>query len=248
MFSQGRLQAVFDCALSDNHGLELIHELGPLKTVFRKIAEVMNPIELLDRARFTAYPDELLVLLTEIVGPRSDKLELLVRNLYESSMDDFGLRAIRTLADAYWSTLVRERLVRGDYRRAWDEVREAYRGFSNYKVRPGHPPMPGGTSQMAASFPTLHTLVEEVYEHMRRKGLVSWIENDSIRAPASAHYFRPVPDVAGWPFAIAINGVNRINSTVNRWGQMVLVIVRALNAERRKKRTNRIATKLKGEI
>jgi len=218
---------VLDLACSEEHGLEFLTDLDLLKEAFRRCSRGKTIEVVVEEMCSLAHPTALLLdLLSRTVRKSPERLTSLCKVLVENKRC-FEEELVRTFADAYRRTLVRYRLLHGNYRKAWSEVKAAHKGYAEVEVPPGQPAPHGGAFELAASEPTIHLLINEVHAEMVREGLVTPIKHAYVPYRASTTIFPTAPTVAGWPFACAVGGVDARG--VNKVGQMILDISYEVN-------------------
>jgi len=231
------IQAMVDCAIEEEDGLESIDNLEVLKVVFRKMARSMGTRSSLRRIPTSAHPDALAgIMLMEYISTE-EELDLLAEILFEYD-ELFSAAALEPFVDAYRARDLRAHLRYGNYRHAWEDLDKAYFGLSDGAPEEGALPSAGMVFEMAASASTVRALIEEIHQHMCGRGLVAPITEDFIEKPASdTHFPRGEREVPGWKFAVAMGASQA--SGVNRTGQMILAIKRRLCDERNATRSAR---------
>lgn len=242
-------QAIFDYALTDERGLEHFTSLPEATEMLGLIAGQLEPFELFVRVRSSAFPNELLELLigvlTTKIEARPDMLKPIAEALLEDN-NEFRVSSIESFFDHYWSVCVRSRLLRKDYRRAFDEVKRANLGLQ-------------GNHYSRISGSLMHTLIEEIYDYMHSQGHLDAVADEPMRL-FDQRYERHklVSNLAGFQLAQVVGGVDwkeeEISRTwrttmmdipyANKIGQMIIAIAGRLNSERKEKKAHRIARNL----
>ncbi len=172
--------ALIALALEDPRGLESVVDFQLSKTVVEGLARQLSIGDLLERINGSLYSGELLAYLPKALGPTKESLQPVVDALLS---DDFGKWDdcdLRKFADAYWKAMVGERLARGDIRRAWDNAKKAFRGFSvlEYAIEAAHEvPSHGEPQELAASRRHCVDFIKTVYEILYKQGLVPLVSN-----------------------------------------------------------------------
>ncbi|MDB5237694.1 MAG: hypothetical protein JWL88_796 [Parcubacteria group bacterium] len=236
-------RSLVDLVSEDPENISSLSNLETAKAIIRHIAPPVAKLDwLLVRIMESMYPSELLALLPEIYGREYAQLRLLVEALGEKNM---GLPedALETIADAYWSVVVRERIVRRDYRRAWDEIRRSFHGF-RYEAFEAYEMMRTPVryqNHMGASLECIESLIRELYIAMLAENLVPedpWYEkvivklNDSFSKPS------------GIIFAMGINAYHKRDHIFTPTGMRVLRISEYAGNLRKKKRVQQTERKM----
>lgn len=243
-------RAMIDEVCEDPEGMSEIRDLGTAKAV---IEEIMSPTKLpwvLERIAASRFPNELLLLLAKICGGTHLKILPLMHELMKGE-EIFDSIPMQVMADHYWSLVVRERIIRGDYRRGWDEIRRSFWGFSTEEHKlwlagPG----PRQPHLMTASDECIATLTNELYTSMRAKELVADIDlNEKPDVDLEAEFSRP----SGILFAIVTKGYtnfgtmyhpNERHGKFSLYGRQVLVIAGYFSEKQKEAKRNRRERKL----
>ncbi len=249
-----------DVAVDDSRGLGAIGTLPKAQAVLRRLIGVLRPEELLERILHSPLQAALIKALPNLVGTTSVQLRPYVDAMlnWNDENAEWELDSHHALAAAYWQAVVLERITLRDYRRAWDEIRRAYRGFQSQEDSsfgdPNRTPtdevLCGGPSEMAATSEVVENLVIELYSKMLVERLVPAVSSTPVQVddyekhtvyrvqkregkqtkPANYTSHKPVPGIG---FAKAVG--NTI-SGYDRIGQMVLALARYASSGRNKKR------------
>lgn len=241
-------------------GMSVIKNLETAKAVVRDIAPRAKHEWLLTRIAQSRFPGPLLAFLPEIYGTDHRQMLPLVEAMRRAQLNAFERDDIDTVANSYWSLVVRERIVRGDYRRAWDEIRRSLRGFRPQPFTADE--MLGGhvwryPQDMAASVPTITTLLNELFTAMREKGLIEeparatleyrmridgqWSEPGALFVIATANY----NDVVARHGSMRPKWITLTEPPITVEGQRMLTIASYFADKRNKQRRERTAQKLK---
>jgi hypothetical protein len=238
-----RFQSLVDLVSEDPENISSIGDFETVKAIIFHIAPPVTRLEwLLKRIMESMYPSQLLALLPDIYGRKAAQLKSLAEALGEKDMD-LPEDALETIADTYWTVEVRERIVRKDYRRAWDEVRHAFYGFMDEAFTPEqmlHSPI-RNQNHMGASLECIEGLINDLYAALLAENLVPedpWFEkvvvkfNDAFSKPA------------GILFATAIHGYHKHDRTFMSVGMRVIRISEYVNKVRNKKREQKFERKM----
>jgi hypothetical protein len=231
---------MIDQAISDPRGLESIGDITLLKKVFCSVVERLPAKQILVRLRYSAHPLELLLYLHEVAYLRPGVFDQLAGCLVEE-LSGYEEGEAELLVDGYRSVRVLDRLKRGDHRRAWDELRDAFKGITD-EPRDPTDPKHGTAYQVAATLDTICKLVEQIHAHMVGKGLVEPLVKRYIESPDPHWYSGIISKVPGYAFGCAID--RPVAGMIGPHCIMVLAIVAALNKERNGKRQKRTAEKV----
>ena len=245
-------RAMIDMVCEDAEDMSEIRDLETAKAVIR---DIMSPTKLswvLERIAASRFPNELLLLLTNSDGSDHHQLLPLIQELAKGEVD-FDSLSLRALADHYWSLVVRERILRGDFRRAWDEIRRSFWGFEEgerhcWKIRPGA----RHAHDMAASLKAISGLVGELFEAMRKKALLPDIDlENKPHVEFDQRDFSTPPGIQfvvvtkGYPdFRGFANYRDQNAGTFTVTGRQMLMIAEYFSEKRKTKRRERIKARL----
>lgn len=173
-------RAMIDEVCDDPGGMSEIRDLATAEAVIREIVSPTKLPWVLERIGASRFPSELLMVLAEICGTSHQQVLPLVQELMEGE-EIFDSDPMQVVADHYWSLVVRERIIRGDYRRAWDEIRRSFWGFTPgehklWLASPGQRP----PHLMTASDLRIALLVSELFLAMRSKDLIQDTDLNSV--------------------------------------------------------------------
>lgn len=131
--NQVHFEVLVDMASADERALETCHDLAVSKRVLVLISRRLTIPELLERIKYSPLASELLADLPDVLGftrealyPAFEELALPVN--YEGEWSEVSLH---DFIDKYWSVVIFERIARGDFRRAWDEMKKGIRWEPN---------------------------------------------------------------------------------------------------------------------
>jgi hypothetical protein len=97
-----------------------------------------------------------------------------------ANADQWDWQDLVGFAETYWNIRVRERIQRGDFGRAWDELRKAYQGFNPKPLEPFQSIQRGELSNLTANNLCIGLLIDELYVAMLDKGLVSECSSEPV--------------------------------------------------------------------
>lgn len=222
MHKNPAFQAQSDAANVDSD-LSGIHSVDRLKAIFRRVAPGTKPDKIVTLMSNSEHPDVLIQELLEMPAFHTrEQLEKFIE-LLANTHDVFDRDHVQTMVEMYWRLCVDIRLDRGDYRRAWDEVKRSRKGIGEHV---------GETADV-------HALVEQVFDYMKQKGLVSEIVEEYIKAPDFVPYpgtsLHRISKIPGWKFVIDSGSSSR-EKGVDRIGQMILAIAAFLKEQKVSKR------------
>jgi hypothetical protein len=147
---------------------------------------------------------------------------------------DFEPSSIQTAVDRYWQAAVRERIVRKDFRRSWDYIKNAKRGYEM-----------DGMYEYPASPRLLEDLISELHSTLREMELVpSLMDPAFVPAPPydPEKGYSPSLKIAGLQFARDIGGVD------DRWvyslGKKTIAIATYVNTLTREKKKRQMQRKV----
>ena len=231
-----------DCALEDVRAFETVDNLDVLKRVVNELYHRLTVEDILKRLTYSEHCAELCLYLTRKTF-RGDEAKSALRRMGNAPSEIFhhdsaADNAIGEVVNALWRHSINEYIIREDFRRAWDEIREGFRGFGAPPYEPGMPPEQG---ELCASIDTLEDSVRVLYDAMLKPGLVEPIKSTSRTVPHRWWDFPLIPPVAGWPWAAALTNESRgahpyhSPSHIGPTGMKVLAIVAGLNALRANK-------------
>lgn len=154
-----RRDAVLDMAVAGEDALAT-YPITLAKQILPSLAGRLTPSALLLRIKESRCAGELMEYLPPVVGMTHAALSPFMEALSIYDLDDRAWREVylKPFADTYWACIVRERIVRKDWRRAWDEIKKA----AAYNV-----------PRLCASSWMLRELVGDLYQAMREKGDIS---------------------------------------------------------------------------
>ena len=160
-----------DVVVDDEHGLEAIGDVYQSKVVIERAAlRIPTALALLRRIQYSSCPHDLAEYLPHIIGYNRETWEpyaqIVLANpeSYSEILEPFTVQ--------YWLVRVRERIYRGDFGRAWDELRKAYRGFDPKPSEPFQIITPGEITKLAAPVTCIMVLLHGLHQAMYDKGLV----------------------------------------------------------------------------
>jgi|GEM_PF-4855764 len=231
-------------AIAEPQGLVDIDELPNAKAVVASIAVRLSENDLLERIANSRFPVELLQFLPHVYGQLGENLQPVVKLLLDGCGDHFDEDALRGFADVYWSNVVRDRIARKDYQRAWNELKNAFRGArKNEAVIPEdqmhYTPVHGTPLDIAASFDCVLRLVQELHAAMCKAELLP----DVLSAPQPKVRFVSAAS-SGILFAVAIKGYSQIAGTFTLQGRQAVAIATYLNKQRNEARNRKRAQAL----
>lgn len=199
-------QAMVDVATEETHGLDAITNLNISKRVVRELARKLSTAALLERIKHSRFNNELLGFLPHVFGHNRKGLHPVAEILLKSEDDEWDNSELRKFADTYWGIVVHGYVMNGDYRRAWDEIRRAFRGLSPTEPANSFELYPHGEArQLAASRDYLSTLIAELYAALYSKAKVQLVSDSAVpfqsvieRYPGARNaYYLP----RGWPYS-----------------------------------------------
>ncbi|MEK7462283.1 MAG: hypothetical protein AAB618_01805 [Patescibacteria group bacterium] len=234
-------RAIVDCALEDQRAFEAVENVDVLKKAVNELYHRIPLEELIKRLTSSEHCAELCLHLNRKTF-RGEEARTALRRMGNnpgaiSHHDNTASDALCEVVNALWRHSINEYIIRDDFRRAWDEIKAAFRGFDAPKYEAGQPPEQG---ELCAASDTIEDSVRLLFDGMQKAGLVEALKSQSRRVPYSWSDFPVVPPVAGWPWAAALQGgadrsyytpISYLAST----GIKVLAIVAGLNAVRAKK-------------
>ena len=169
-----------DVAFEDPQGFGRVGNLEVATALLdRTIKRTSKMPAILERIRNSQFPDDLLKHLSETVDLKLKDLEehaLMI--LEEPELWEFAY--LVEFAHIYWTKRFNWHLAKRDHRRAWNELRNAFRGFNPQRPDPGKPMLRGNTSKLAAPDRTITEFVQKLYRAMRHEELVEAIESPMI--------------------------------------------------------------------
>lgn len=233
--------ALRDIALEEPHGLSDIEDLTTAKRVVSQIAPRLTIDQLLERISHSPYTFELLRFLPHVYGSMKEQLRPVVDLLLEKGSRYFDSDALGEFADLYWQAVVNERIARKDYRRAYDDIKRAFRGMrADPEAIPGdalyYPPKNGVPEDMATSPQCTKQMLHRLHAAMREAEL---IEDVLVTAKQRWPYFSDAP---GMLFAAGVGGrewTEQHDTTL--CDMQIMAIARYLNSERNDSRKRRRA-------
>lgn len=89
--------------------------------------------ELLERMSYSSHGTVLLAKLPQLVGMTPEALHPVMKLLQENYYD-WRHASLEGFTDRYWEVVIRDRIQRGDTRRAWDEVKKAIFREDNFGI------------------------------------------------------------------------------------------------------------------
>jgi hypothetical protein len=132
-----------DIALSEEYGLAAL-QLDTSVKLLPILARGLSPVDVLKRIKHSRYPTEMLVQLPSCVGNTRTSLDPYMttlstdEELIRPNNEEVGwIDAVAAFADIYWTCVVQERIVRGDFRRAYAELNKAAQ-FEPVLLSAGH--------------------------------------------------------------------------------------------------------------
>jgi hypothetical protein len=174
-------QAMVDVATEDTHGLDAITNLSITKRVVRELARKLSTVALLERIKHSRFSNELLGFLPHVLGHSREMLHPVAEILLKSEDDEWDDSKFRQFADTYWGIIVHGYIANGDHRRAWDEIRKAFRGLNPTERVDQFESYPHGEArQLAASYDYLRTLIAELYAALYSKAKVELVSDSPV--------------------------------------------------------------------
>ncbi len=233
--------AIRDIALVEPHGLSDIEDLTTAKRVVSQIALRLTIDQLLERISHSPYTVELLRFLPHVYGSMKEQLRPVFDLLLEKGSRYFDSDALGEFADLYWQAVVNERIIRKDYRRAYDDIKRAFRGMRDAELiedvlvtaKNGVP------EDMAISPQCTKQMLHRLHAAMRDAEL---IEDVLVTAKQNWPYFSDAP---GMLFAAGVGGrewTEQHDTTL--CDMQIMAIARYLNSERNDSRKRRHAEKV----
>ena len=225
--------ALHDIAVAEPHGLVDMDDLRLAKAVVSGIAPRLSTQDLLERIGMSQFPVELLQYLPHVYGPLYQELRPIAELLLECGNDYFDGDALRGFADVYWSNVVRERILRKDFDRAYSEVKKAFRGMRQEHPAPSEdflttPTKHGSPENLAASLECVCRLVHELHAAMCGLGIVP----DVLATPTHPNHHMD-SKTPGIMFATGVRGyAPHRRPTFTLVGLQVVSIATTLNKQR----------------
>lgn len=237
------LRAAIDYAIDDEYGLDTGRSLEMLKRIVDDLYHHLPLGQILVRISNSEYCDELYL---HVAKKKFRGKEASIVLLGLAHKDSFGQGyGEQGLIDALWRLVIYEHIVRNEFRRAWDMIKYAFKGFDSPSCETGSLPQRG---RLFAQPEVIEESITLLFDAMLKNGAVLPLQKKSLKVPKEWLDYVYVPPVGGWTWAAAItnallgNGTHHAPSHLFTTGLKVMSIVQCLNAKRAKKqsRKNRV--------